>query len=87
VSTAVLDPCAGELPAERMGAPSVDLATRAPEGVAPSASLDHWMTVLLRDLERGDDGGCLACGDPRGLRAAADRGVAICCESCGTTLS
>jgi hypothetical protein len=83
VSTAVLDPCAGELAAERLWALPSD-----PEADArgAEASLDQWITTLLRDLTCGGAVACLACGDPSGLRAATDGGPAACCN-CGSTLS
>jgi hypothetical protein len=88
VSTAVLDPCAGALTTERGWALPADLAAeRGDSALASAVTLDAWMTALTRDLERGGPVACLACGDPSGVRAAADGGFTTSCERCGSILS
>ena len=86
MSTAVLDPCAGELATEPLwGRPPDPLADRFQGAVPADANLDRWMMALLEDLNRRHAAACLACGDPSGLRAASAGGLAACCV-CGSTL-
>ena len=87
MSTAVLDPRAGELATEPLwGPPPAPLVDSFRGGVPVEANLERWMTALLEDLNRGDAVACLACGDPSGLRAAREGGPAACCN-CGSTLA